>query len=187
MDANNNFVSALADFSTYPKVVAIGEIGLDYYYDNSPREAQKIWFGKQINLARNLTLPVIIHDRDAHEDLMNIITSEKAREVGGVFHCFSGSVEMAREVMNHNFYISIGGASTFKNARKVIEVIKYVPLDRLLIETDCPYLAPVPHRGQRNEPAHVVHTAACLAQALGVPIGVLAEHTTHNARSLFCI
>lgn len=187
MDANNNIISALADFSSYPKVVAIGEIGLDYYYDNTPREAQKIWFGKQINLARNLNMPIIVHDRDAHEDVMNIILSEKAREVGGVFHCFSGSVETAREVLNNNFYISVGGPVTFKNAKKVLEVIKYVPDDRLLIETDCPYLTPEPYRGRRNESGFVKLVAEKIASIKNVPVEELIENTTINAKRLFNI
>lgn len=187
MDANNNIISALADFSSYPKVVAIGEIGLDYYYDNAPREAQKMWFGKQIILARNLKLPVIIHDRDAHEDTMNIIKSENAKEVGGVFHCFSGSIEMAKEVLSNNFYISVGGIATFKNAKKVIEVIKYIPADRLLIETDCPYLTPEPYRGRRNESGYVRLVAEKVAEIKNIDIDKLIDITAENAKRLFNI
>jgi TatD DNase family protein len=132
-DINDQAVSALSVFATYPKVVAIGEIGLDYYYDNVPRDIQKDWFARQLSLAGSLKKPVIIHDRDAHEDTMDIVKAENARDVGGVFHCYSGSVEMAREVLNHNFYISFAGAITFKNAKKALDVIKYVPDDRILI------------------------------------------------------
>jgi TatD DNase family protein len=187
LDLNNNIISALTDFTSYPKVVAIGEIGLDYFYDNSPREAQKIWFAKQISLARSLKLPVIIHDRDAHEDTVNIIKSENAREVGGVLHCFSGSIEMARDVMNNNFMISIAGPVTFKNANKLLEVVKYVPEDMLLIETDCPYLAPEPHRGQRNESAYVKHIAEKIAKIKGKPYTEIVQITTSNAKRLFGI
>jgi TatD DNase family protein len=126
------------------KVVAIGEVGLDYYYDFSPRELQKECLIAHIHLARELGLPLILHDRDAHRDILDIIKTEKAQEMGGVFHCFTGSVEMAKEVLDLGFYIAIGGAVTFKNAKKPVEVAKYVPMDRLLVETDSPYMTPVP-------------------------------------------
>lgn len=187
IDLNNNIISALTDFSSYPKVVAIGEIGLDYFYDNSPREAQKIWFSKQISLARNVKLPIIVHDRDAHEDTMNILRSEKAGEVGGVLHCYSGSVEMARELLNMGFMISFAGPVTFKNANKLLEVAKYVPDDMLLIETDCPYLAPEPYRGKRNESAYVKYTAEKIAELRGKSFDYIAEKTTSNAKRLFRI
>ena len=187
LELNNNIISALTDFASYPKVVAIGEIGLDYFYDNSPREAQKIWFAKQISLAKSLKLPVIIHDRDAHEDTVSIIKSEKACDVGGVLHCFSGSIEMARDVMNNNFMISIAGPVTFKNANRLLEVVKYVPEDMLLIETDCPYLAPEPHRGQRNESAYVKLIAEKIAKIKGKPYSEIAQITTSNAKRLFGI
>lgn len=187
IDLNNNIISALTDFSSYPKVVAIGEIGLDYFYDNSPREAQKIWFSKQISLARNVKLPIIVHDRDAHEDTMNILRNEKASEIGGVLHCYSGSVEMARELLNMGFMISIAGPVTFKNANKLLEVAKYVPDDMLLIETDCPYLAPEPYRGKRNESAYVKFTAEKIAKLRGKSFEYIAEKTTSNAKRLFRI
>jgi TatD DNase family protein len=187
IDLNNNIISALTDFASYPKVVAIGEIGLDYFYDNSPREAQKIWFAKQISLARTLKLPIIIHDRDAHEDTLSIMKGENARDVGGVLHCFSGSVEMAREVLNLNFMISIAGPVTFKNANRLLEVVKYVPEDRLLIETDCPYLAPEPYRGKRNESAYIRSTAEKIAKIKGKAYGEIEQLTTSNAKRLFRI
>lgn len=187
LDLNNNIISALTDFASYPKVVAIGEIGLDYFYDNSPREAQKIWFGKQISLAKSLKLPVIIHDRDAHEDTLSIIKSENARDVGGVLHCFTGSIEMAREVMNNNLMISIAGPVTFKNANKLLEVVKYVPEDMLLIETDCPYLTPEPHRGKRNESAYVKLIAEKIAKIKGKSCAQIEQITTSNAKRLFKI
>lgn len=187
IDLNNNIISALTDFSSYSKVVAIGEIGLDYFYDNSPREAQKIWFSKQISLARNVKLPIIVHDRDAHEDTMNILKSEKAGEVGGVLHCYTGSVEMARELLNMGFMISFAGPVTFKNANRLLEVAKYVPDDMLLIETDCPYLAPEPYRGKRNESAYVKMTAEKIAKIRGKSFDYIAEKTTSNAKRLFRI
>ena len=186
-EVNGNTLPALADFASDSKVVAIGEIGLDYFYDFSPREVQKHWFARQISLARDLHLPVIVHNREAHEDSLRIIKSEKAKEVGGVFHCFSGSVEMARELLDHNFYISVGGAVTFKNARKLIEVVASVPLDRLLIETDCPYMTPEPFRGQRNDSSRVRLVAEKIAQIKGISFEEVAEATTKNAFDLFKI
>lgn len=187
VNQNNSIISVLKEFASYPKVVAIGEIGLDYYYDNSPRDVQKTWFAKQISLAGELKLPVIVHDRDAHEDTLNILKSEGAKNVGGVLHCFSGSVEMAREVLDLGFMISIAGPATFRNARKLLEVIKYVPDDMLLIETDSPYLAPEPHRGGRNEPAYVKFVAEKIAKIKGKPFEYICETTTANAKRLFGI
>ena len=187
IDINNNIISAMADFAAFPKVVAIGEIGLDYFYDNTPREAQKIAFAKQIYMAVNLKLPIIVHDRDAHEDTLSILKNENARKAGGVLHCFSGSVEMAREVLNNNFYISVGGPVTFKNARKLIDVVKYVPDDRLIIETDCPYLTPEPFRGKRNDSSYIRYTAYKIAEIKGTTVEEIARITTANAKRLFNI
>jgi len=186
-EINNNAISTLGDFASGEKVVAIGEIGLDYYYDFAPKELQKHWFSRQIDLALNLNLPMIVHNRDAHEDVVKIIKKENARRVGGVFHCFSGSVEMARDLLNDNFYISVGGPVTFKNAKKIIEVVKYVPNDRLLIETDCPYLTPEPHRGKRNESAYVALVADKIAEIKGISFEEVANITTENAKRLFRI
>jgi TatD DNase family protein len=186
-DLNNNIISVLADFAENPRVVAIGEIGLDYFYDNSPREAQKIWFAKQISLARNVKLPIIVHDRDAHEDTLNILRSENAKEVGGVLHCYTGSVEMARQLLDMGFMISIAGPVTFKNARRLLEVVQYVPDDMLLIETDSPYLTPEPYRGKRNESAHVKLVAEKVAGIKGRSLDYISEITTSNAKRLFGI
>jgi len=180
-------IKVLAEYAAISKVVAIGEIGLDYYYDNSPRDVQKYWFARQIELAREVGLPIIIHDRDAHEDTMSIIKAEKAREVGGVFHCYSGSVEMARDVLNNNFYIALGGAVTFKNARKILDVARYVPEDRLLIETDCPYMTPEPHRGKRNDSGYVRLVAEKIAEIKGVSFEDIARITMQNAKKCFNI
>ena len=186
MDENSCLILAeLAEKNQ--KVRAIGEIGLDYYYDFSPRDVQKKRFIEQIDLARQLKLPIIIHDRDAHEDTMNILKKSKAKEVGGVLHSFSGSVEMMRECLKLNMYISISGPITFKNARKTVEVVKEVPLDMLLIETDSPYLTPVPHRGERNYPGYVRYVAEKIAQIRGLTFDEVAEITLENGKRFFNI
>jgi TatD DNase family protein len=169
------------------KVVAIGEIGLDYYYDNSFRNDQQRAFAMQIGLAKSLKLPIIVHDRDAHEDILNIIKSENAGAAGGTFHAFSGSVEMAREVLKYDFFISVGGVVTFKNARKLLDVVRYVPLERLLIETDCPYLAPHPFRGTRNDSGYLKYIAMKIAELKNTSFENIAEITTENAKKLFNI
>ena len=167
------------------KIVAIGEIGLDYYYDFSPRELQKKWFAEQISLAKKVNLPIIVHDRDAHEDVMKLIKREDAKQVGGVFHCYSGSVEMAKDVLNNNFYIAFGGSVTFKNARKVIDVVKFVPDDRFLVETDCPYLTPEPFRGKRNHSGYLKYIIKKIAEIKGLSFEKVAELTMENGRRLF--
>lgn len=169
------------------KVVAIGEIGLDYYYGEPPRDIQREWFERQIELARELSLPIIIHDRDAHEDTVKIIKKTNANEIGGIFHCFSGSTEMAMDMLDYNFHISIGGVVTFKNAKKIVEVVKAVPLDKLLIETDCPYLAPEPFRGKRNNSGYLIHTIDKIAEIKGVSAQEVADITFSNAKKLFRI
>ncbi|TYQ16820.1 UNVERIFIED_CONTAM: TatD DNase family protein [Acetivibrio alkalicellulosi] len=186
-DMKEDILKAVEDYAQDSKVVAIGEIGLDYYYDFSPVEIQKYWFARQIELAKYLKLPIIVHDRDAHQDVVKIVKEEEARQVGGVFHCFSGSVEMAKEVLDNNFYISLGGPVTFKNSRKAVEVAQYVPLDRLLIETDCPYLTPEPHRGKRNDSAYISFIAKKIADIKGIEIEKVAMATTDNAIKLFGI
>jgi TatD DNase family protein len=169
------------------KVVAIGEIGLDYYWDTSPKDVQQEVFRKQIRLAKKLKLPIIIHDREAHQDILDILREEKAEEVGGIMHCFSGSSEMARQCIDMNFYISLGGPVTFKNAKKPKEVAEMVPLDRLLIETDCPYLTPEPYRGKRNESGYVWYVAEKIAELKNISFEQLAQITTENAKKLFHI
>ncbi len=157
---------------------AIGEIGLDYHYDLSPRDVQQRVFREQIGLARRVGLPIVIHTREATEDTFRILAEESAVEVGGVFHCFTGDRAMARQAIEAGFYISLSGIVTFPRAEELHEVAKMVPLDRLLIETDSPFLAPVPHRGTRNEPAHVVRVAeavACLRQTTVDAVGQAAQ------------
>ena len=164
------------------KCVAVGEIGLDYHYDFSPRDVQKKVFEQQLVLAKELDLPVIIHDREAHEDTFELLKRYKPK---GVVHCFSGSAEMAKEVVKLGMYIGLGGAVTFKNARKPLEVAAVVPSDRLLIETDCPYMTPVPHRGKRCDSSYIPLTAEVLASARNTTAEVILDLTRKNANTLF--
>lgn len=186
-DVDDGYLKKLYEHAKHEKVVAIGEIGLDYYYDFPPRDIQKKRFIEQINAAKEISLPVVIHTRDSFEDVLKIIKSENVKEVGGVFHCFSGSIEVAREVLNNNFYISVGGIVTFKNAKKVPEVVKYVPTDRLLIETDCPYLTPEPFRGKRNDSGYLKYVVEKVAEIKGITFDEVAEITAKNALKLFRI
>jgi TatD DNase family protein len=172
---------------THPKVVAIGEIGLDYYWDTSPKDVQQQVFREQIALARRVGKPVVIHNRDAHRDVVDMLRAERADEVGGVMHCFSGSWEIAKECLDLGFYISLGGPVTFKNAKTPKEIAQNVPLERLLIETDAPYLAPHPHRGKRNESAYVSLVAAEIATIRGLDYAEIVQITHENARKLFLI
>ena len=167
------------------KVVAIGEIGLDYHYDNSPREIQKDVFMRQIQYAKEIGLPVIIHSREAKRDTLEIIKGSGINK--GVLHCFSGDIDMAERAMAMGFYISIAGPVTFKNARKPKEIAKMIPDDYLLIETDAPYLTPEPFRGRRNEPSYIVHTAKAIAELRGITLEDLSRITTINAKRLFKI
>ncbi len=177
----------LADYLTLPRVVAVGEIGLDYYYDHSPRNVQREVFEKQLSFAVEKEVPAIFHVRDAHGDMLDLLKARKGRLPAGVMHCFSGSVESAREYLNLGFYLSFAGPVTFKNAANLAEVAKACPLDRLLVETDSPYLAPEPMRGQRNEPAFVRFVAARVAELRGMPMEALCEAATQNACRLFGI
>lgn len=164
------------------KCVAVGEIGLDYHYDFSPRDVQKQVFEQQIILAKELDLPVIVHDREAHEDTFELLKRYKPK---GVVHCFSGSAEMAKEIVRLGMYIGLGGAVTFKNARKPREVAEVVPSDRLLIETDCPYMTPVPHRGKRCDSTYIPFTAEVIAEVRGTTVQGILDLTRDNANSLF--
>jgi TatD DNase family protein len=167
-------------------VVAWGEIGLDYYYDHSPRDVQRAVFKRQIRKAAKLELPIIVHSRDADDETVEILTDECSYQgFRGVMHCFGGSPAMAEALMAVGFYISFAGNVTFKKAENLRAAARVVPLDRLLIETDCPFLTPVPHRGKRNEPAMVAHTAAFLGTLLDVDLGELARQTTANFIKLF--
>ena len=171
----------------HPKVVGIGETGLDYYWDTSTKDAQKVLFQQHIDLAKQLHKPLVIHDREAHGDTLEILKRTNAKEAGGILHAFSGSVEMAMEVIKMGFYIGLGGPVTFKNARKAVEVAQAIPLDYLVIETDCPYMAPVPFRGKRNEPMLVQHTAAKIAELRGISVEELIEATYQNGKRIYGI
>ncbi len=169
------------------KVIAWGEIGLDFYYDHSPREVQIEVFRKQIQVARDLKLPIIIHSRDANKETIEILTEECSHEDfrGGIMHCFGGTPEMATELMGIGFLISFAGNVTFKKAENLRDAARVVPLEKLLVETDCPYLTPVPYRGKRNEPARIVETARFLAEFYGIEFEILAEQTTQNFTDFF--
>lgn len=179
-------VDELRALAARPKVVAVGEIGLDYYWpENPPRELQRQVFRAQMALARELSLPVIVHDREAHGDCLDVV--REFPEVRGVFHCFSGSAEMARELVDRGWMISFTGVLTYKNARKAVEAAQAVPLDRIMIETDSPYMAPVPHRGERNFSGYVVHICQRLAEIKGVSLDYCSRITLENGRRLFQI
>ncbi len=167
------------------KVLAIGEIGLDYYYDNSDRETQRKWFREQIKLAKELDMPYIVHNRDAHEDIIKIMKEEHYDGSRGILHCFSGSVEMAREFIKMGFLIALGGPVTFKKAKTPKMVAGEIPLEYLLIETDSPYLTPEPYRGKRNEPAYVKLVAEEIAKIKNVPIDTVKNQTNMNFKKLF--
>ncbi len=162
--------------------IAVGEIGLDYYWYKDNKEEQKAMFIRQIELAKSLNKPTIVHSRDAAQDTYDILKAHRCR---GVIHCYSGSKEMARELIKLGYYISFAGTITFKNAKEPLAAIKEVPLDKLLVETDCPYLTPVPHRGKRNEPAYVIHTSEKLAAELGIGINELMEQININYERIF--
>lgn len=172
---------------SHRKVVAIGEIGLDYHWDTSPKDVQERVFREQIRLARKVGKPIVIHNRDAHEDIVRILKEEKADEIGGVMHCFSGSWETAKQCLDMNFYISFGGPVTYKNARVPKEVLERVPLDRILIETDSPYLTPHPFRGKRNESSYVAYVAHAAAEIKGLKVEEIAQMTTQNGKKCFGI
>ncbi|OIJ17561.1 hydrolase TatD [Anaerobacillus alkalilacustris] len=187
IDMTDDHLIWLEELASHPKVVALGEMGLDYYWDKSPKEVQKEVFRKQIHLAKKVRLPIIIHNRDAHEDVVKILKEENANEVGGIMHCFGSSLEIAKQCLDMNFYISFGGPVTFKNAKRPKEVAKEIPLERLLIETDCPYLAPHPFRGKRNEPSYVTLVAEAIAELKEITYEEVIEKTTENAKRVFSI
>jgi len=185
--------ASLCDFesmeklSENPKVVAIGECGLDYYWDKTYIDEQKKVFLKQIEIAKKLQKPLIIHDREAHKDTFDLLTQNSNGEMPIVMHCFSGSIEFAMECIRKGFYIGIGGVVTFKNAKKMHEVAEKIPLENLLLETDAPYLTPMPFRGKRNEPAYVKLIAEEIAKIRGISVEEVAQSTTINARKVFGI
>ena len=180
------FLDKIREYSVNPKIVGIGEIGLDYYWDKKHIEEQKNIFIKQVKLANELNLPISVHDRDAHKDTFDILKEyNKTSKV--VLHCFSGSVEFSKECLKEGWYIALGGVVTFNSAHKMKEVAKSVPLDRLLLETDAPYLTPVPFRGKENQPAYVKYVAEEIAKLRAIPFEEIAESSTKNAKTVFGI
>lgn len=180
---NSDAIEELKSLAKFSKVRAIGEIGLDYYYEeNPPRDVQKSAFRAQMKLAQELNLPVVIHDRDAHEDTLSIL--KEFPEVKGVLHCFSGSVEYARECLKLGYYIGFTGVVTFKNAKKIIEVAKEVPLDRILLETDCPYMTPVPFRGKRNKSDYIKYIIEKIAEIREISQEDISQTTINNTKKM---
>lgn len=182
---DENSLPAIRELAKRPKVCAIGEIGLDYYWDTTYRERQKEMFRAQIELALELDLPVIVHDREAHGDSLEIVRDYPA--LLGVFHCFSGSVEMAKELLRRGWYLGFDGPITYKNAVRALEVIRICPMERILLETDSPYLAPVPNRGKRNDSRNLHYIAATVARIQDVPVEAVAAQTMENGKQLFGI
>lgn len=178
-------IDVLKELSTHNKVVAIGEIGLDYYYEHSPREIQCIWFKRQMELAKDAALPIIVHSREAAQETFDMIKESGIKS--GVIHCFSGSAQMAKEYIKLGFYIGIGGTVTFNNARKTVEVVEEIPLSSIVIETDCPYLTPIPHRGKRNDSTYLPYIAQKIAEIKGVSIEEVGNTTAKNAKKLYNI
>lgn len=187
VDMTDEDLSWIEELSAHPKVVAIGEMGLDYHWDKSPKDVQKDVFRKQIALAKKVNMPIIIHNREATEDIRDVLQEEKASEVGGIMHCYNDSAEYVQTFLDMNFYISLGGPVTFKNATMPKDVAVDVPSDRLLVETDAPFLAPHPNRGKRNEPAYVKLVAEKIAELRGISFEELSKMTTDNAFAFFQI
>ena len=184
-EVNEAVIEQYRNLAKHEKVKAIGEIGLDYYYEDIPREIQKKAFRMQMELAKELDLPVIIHEREAHDDGMRIV--KEFPTVKGVFHCYSGSAEMARQLVNMGWYIGFTGVLTFKNARKAVETAASIPLDRIVLETDCPFMAPEPFRGKRNDPGYLPKMAEKLAEIRGISVEEAISATTENAKRLYRI
>jgi TatD DNase family protein len=180
---NEAVIKELKALTSFEKVRAIGEIGLDYHYEENPeREVQKAAFRAQMNLAKELKLPVIIHDRDAHEDTLTIM--KEFTEVKGVVHCFSGSVEFSKECLKLGYYIGVTGVVTFKNSKKILEVVASVPMEKLLVETDCPYMAPVPYRGKRNRSEYIAEIINKIAEIKGISMLEVEAATVKNVKEL---
>ncbi|NLI68353.1 MAG: TatD family hydrolase [Bacilli bacterium] len=187
IDFKDHHLDYLREYAQHEKVVALGEMGLDYHWDKSPKDVQEKVFRAQIQLAKEVNLPIIIHNREATDDVIRILQEEKAEEVGGIMHCYSGTVEQMQPCLEMNFYISLAGPVTFKNAKLPKEAAKEVPLDRLLVETDAPYLAPHPFRGKRNEPAYVTKVAEAIAELRNMDYETICEITTKNALAIYRI
>lgn len=184
-ELNEDSLNWLKEQSSHKKIVAIGEIGLDYYWDEPDHETQKKWFVRQLDLAKQVKLPVIIHSRDAARDTLEIMKAEGGKDTGGVIHCFSYGKEMAREYLNMGYYLGIGGVLTFKNARKLKEVVEYMPMEQLVLETDCPYLAPAPNRGKRNSSLNLPYVVREISAIKGISEETVVEITSQNGKKLY--
>ncbi len=176
-------IDTLREMSKHPKVVALGEMGLDFYYDLSPRDSQRYWFKRQLELAEELDMPIIVHSRDASQECFDIISQSKVRK--GVIHCYSGSAPMAEDYADMGFYIGVGGSLTFKNNKKTVEVVEKLPLEKILIETDSPYLAPVPYRGRRNDSRLLKYVVEKISEIKNIPEIDICNITKNNAIDLF--
>ncbi|MBO5617474.1 MAG: TatD family hydrolase [Pseudobutyrivibrio sp.] len=186
-EINDDVIEWLRQNSSNPKVVAIGEIGLDYYWvkEEEQREKQRLWFNKQMDLAKELNLPVIIHSRDAAEDTLNTIRLYNNSHVKGIVHCYSYSKELAMEYVKMGWYIGVGGVVTFKNAKKLVETVEAIPLESIVLETDCPYMAPVPHRGERNSSIFLSHVAEKIAEIKNISVDEVEKVTYQNALNIY--
>lgn len=178
-------IARLRSLCSHEKVVAVGEIGLDYHYSEPPVSVQKQWFERQMELAREVKLPVIIHSREAAKDTLDMMQALRAGEIGGVVHCFSYTKEMAKEYLKMDYYFGIGGVITFKNAKKLKEAVEYIPMDRILLETDSPYLSPEPHRGERNSSLNLPYVASAISELKGISYEEVVACTERNAKRLF--
>lgn len=186
-ELNDEAIERLKSWTAYEKCVAVGEIGLDYHWPDPSPEIQKKWFIRQLDLAREVHLPVVIHSRDAAKDTMDIMHSEHAEEIGGVVHCFSYSKELAKECVDMGFYIGVGGVVTFKNGRKLREVVEEIPMEKILLETDCPYLSPEPHRGERNSSLNLPYVVKAIADIKGISEEEVIRITEDNAKHMYGI
>ena len=186
-DVTDEDISLLDEQLKNENVVAVGEIGLDYHYDDTDKPMQKTWFEAQMDLARELKLPIVVHSRDAAKDTLDIMRASKALDIGGVVHCYSYSKEQARDYLNMGYYFGIGGVLTFKNAKAIKEVVDYVPLDHIVLETDSPYLSPDPFRSKRNDSSRLPYVAAAIADIKHVPVEQVYEETWNNAHKLYRI
>ena len=186
-ELDEEFIDWMKEQATWEKTVAIGEIGLDYYWDKEPevQAKQREWFGRQIELARETNLPIIVHSRDAAADTLQVMKEHHAEEIPGVIHCFSYSKEMALEYIKMGYYIGVGGVVTFKNAKKLVEAVEAIPLEKILLETDCPYMAPEPYRGKRNYSGYLTYVRDKIAEVKGVSPEEVERVTEENARALF--
>ena len=186
-ELNDENFEWVKEMSKQPKIVSVGEIGLDYYWDEPERDIQKKWFERQVEWAKEIKLPMIIHSRDAAKDTIDILKALHGEEVGGVIHCFGYGVEMAREFLNLGYYIGIGGVVTFKNGKKLREVAEYAPIESILLETDCPYMAPEPNRGKRNDSTNLIYVAKEIAKIKGMEYDDVIRITEENAKRMYRI